>query len=82
MPAQSPTLSPTLSAMTPGLRSSSSSKPSSFLPTMSAPTSAALVKIPPPRRAKIEISEAPKLSATSALMTGREVGSIPLDTSA
>ena len=82
MPAQSPTLSPTLSAMTPGLRSSSSSKPSSFLPTMSAPTSAAFVKMPPPNRAKIEISDAPKLSATSALIIGRDVASTPVETSA
>ena len=34
--------------------------PASTLPTRSAPTSAPLVKMPPPRRAKIEISEAPK----------------------
>ena len=34
--------------------------PASTLPTMSPPTSAPLVKMPPPRRAKIEISEAPK----------------------
>ena len=47
MPAQSPTLSPTLSAMTAGLRGSSSA---SNFPTRSAPTSAALVKIPPPTR--------------------------------
>jgi hypothetical protein len=38
---------------------------------MSPPTSAPLVKMPPPRRAKIEISEAPKPSATSASMTVR-----------
>jgi hypothetical protein len=43
--------------------------PASTLPTMSPPTSAPLVKMPPPRRAKIEISEAPKPSATSASMT-------------
>ena len=63
MPAQSPTLSPTLSAMTAGLRGSSSGIPASTLPTRSAPTSAALVKMPPPRRAKIETSEAPNASA-------------------
>ena len=40
--------------------------PASTLPTRSAPTSAPLVKMPPPRRAKIEMSEAPKPSATSA----------------
>ncbi len=42
-PAQSPTLSPTRSAMTAGLRGSSSGMPASTLPTRSAPTSAALV---------------------------------------
>src|SRR6476660_8294602 len=61
MPAQSPTLSPTLSAMVAGLRGSSSGMPASTLPTRSPPTSAPLVKMPPPRRAKIEISEAPHL---------------------
>ncbi|CAM5246670.1 hypothetical protein RLIN73S_05253 [Rhodanobacter lindaniclasticus] len=66
MPAQSPTLSPTLSAITAGLRGSSSGMPASTLPTRSAPTSAPLVKMPPPRRAKIEISELPKASPTSA----------------
>ena len=71
MPAQSPTLSPTLSAIVAGLRGSSSGMPASTLPTRSAPTSAPLVKMPPPRRAKIEISEAPKPSATSASMTPR-----------
>jgi hypothetical protein len=74
MPAQSPTLSPTLSAMVAGLRGSSSGMPASTLPTRSPPTSAPLVKMPPPRRAKIEISEAPKESATSASMTVRLVG--------
>src|SRR3546814_10440711 len=59
MPAQSPTLSPTLSAITAGLRGSSSGMPASTLPIRSAPPSAPLVKMPPPRRAKIEISEAP-----------------------
>ena len=47
-PATSPTLSPTLSAITAGLRGSSSGIPASTFPTKSAPTSAALVKIPPP----------------------------------
>src|SRR4030042_1522572 len=51
-PAQSPTLSPTRSAMTAGLRGSSSGMPASTLPTRSAPTSAALVKMPPPTRLK------------------------------
>ena len=65
MPAQSPTLSPTLSAITAGLRGSSSGMPASTLPTRSAPTSAPLVKMPPPRRAKIEISEPPNARPTS-----------------
>src|SRR5215212_5748768 len=52
MPAQSPTLSPTLSAITAGLRGSSSGMPASIFPTRSAPTSAAFVKMPPPRREK------------------------------
>ena len=77
MPAQSPTLSPTLSAITAGLRGSSSGIPASTLPTRSAPTSAALVKMPPPRRAKIEISEAPNASATSASTTMRSLGAWP-----
>ena len=47
-PAQSPTLSPTRSAITAGFRGSSSGIPSSTFPTKSAPTSAAFVKIPPP----------------------------------
>ncbi|KAJ0575004.1 hypothetical protein HanIR_Chr05g0207991 [Helianthus annuus] len=46
--AQSPTLSPTLSAMTAGFRGSSSGIPCSTFPTRSAPTSAAFVYIPPP----------------------------------
>jgi hypothetical protein len=76
MPAQSPTLSPTLSAMVAGLRGSSSGMPASTLPTRSPPTSAPLVKMPPPRRAKIEISEAPKPSATSASITVRLIRGI------
>src|SRR3989304_2258348 len=52
MPAQSPTLSPTLSAIVAGLRGASSGIPFSILPTRSAPTSAALVKMPPPLRLK------------------------------
>ena len=36
--------------------------PASILPTRSAPTSAAFVKMPPPSRAKTEISEPPKAS--------------------
>ena len=59
MPATSPTLSPTLSAMTPGLRGSSSGMPASILPTRSAPTSALLVKMPPPTRENSATLEAP-----------------------
>lgn len=43
IPATSPTLSPTLSAIVPGFFGLSSSKPYSTLPTKSAPTSAAFV---------------------------------------
>ena len=43
MPATSPTLSPTLSAITAGFRGSSSGIPASTLSTKSAPTSAAFV---------------------------------------
>ena len=43
IPAISPTLSPTLSAMTPGFEGSSSSNPWTTLPARSEPTSAALV---------------------------------------
>ena len=67
MPAQSPTLSPTLSAITAGLRGSSSGMPASTLPTRSAPTSAPFVKMPPPSRAKIEISDEPKAKPRSGL---------------
>ncbi len=66
IPAQSPTLSPTRSATTPALRGSSSGMPASTLPTMSVPTSAPLVKMPPPRRAKTEISDAPNPNPMSA----------------
>ncbi len=64
MPAQSPTLSPTLSAMVAGLRGSSSGMPASTLPTRSAPTSAALVKMPPPTRRNSASSEPPKPNPT------------------
>ena len=59
IPATSPTLSPTLSAITPGLRGSSSGIPASIFPTRSAPTSALLVKIPPPTRENKATIEAP-----------------------
>ena len=65
MPAQSPTLSPTLSAMVAALRGSSSGMPCSTLPTRSAPTSAALVKMPPPTRMNMASSAAPKPKPSS-----------------
>ena len=65
IPAQSPTLSPTLSAMVAGFLGSSSGIPASILPTKSPPTSAPLVKIPPPSLAKIDIREDPNPRATS-----------------
>ena len=65
MPAQSPTLSPTLSAMVAALRGSSSGMPASTLPTRSAPTSAALVKMPPPTRMKRARRDAPKAKPMS-----------------
>ena len=52
IPATSPTLSPTLSAIQAGFLGSSSGIPASVFPTKSAPMSAALVKIPPPTLAK------------------------------
>ena len=73
MPAQSPTLSPTLSAITAGLRGSSSGIPASIFPTRSAPTSAAFVKMPPPRRAKTEISEPPNASPTRSSIADDEL---------
>ena len=66
MPAISPTLSPTLSAITAGLRGSSSGMPASNLPTKSAPTSALLVKIPPPTRENSATTEAPIAKPCSA----------------
>ena len=65
MPAQSPTLSPTLSAMVAALRGSSSGMPFSTLPTRSAPTSAALVKMPPPTLMNIASRAAPKPKPSS-----------------
>ena len=67
MPAQSPTLSPTLSAIVAALRGSSSGMFCSTLPTRSAPTSAALVKMPPPTRMNIASSAAPKPKPSSTL---------------
>ena len=59
MPATSPTLSPTLSAIVAGFKGWSSGIPASTLPTKSAPTSAAFVYIPPPTLANNAIDEAP-----------------------
>ena len=67
MPAQSPTLSPTLSAIVAALRGSSSGMPCSTLPTRSAPTSAALVKMPPPTRMNMASSAAPKPKPSSTV---------------
>ena len=57
-----------MSAITAGFLGSSSGMPASTFPTKSAPTSAPFVNIPPPSLAKIDISEAPKPKATSALI--------------
>ena len=65
MPAQSPTLSPTLSAIVAALRGSSSGMFFSTLPTRSAPTSAALVKMPPPTRMNMASSAPPNPNPTS-----------------
>ncbi|MBT9148195.1 MAG: hypothetical protein DDT32_01965 [Syntrophomonadaceae bacterium] len=64
MPAMSPTLSPTLSAITAGFLGSSSGIPASTLPTKSEPTSAALVKIPPPTLANRAMEDAPAPNPT------------------
>ena len=47
--------------------------PASTFPTRSAPTSAPLVKIPPPSLAKIDIREAPKPKATKGSINSRPV---------
>ena len=67
MPAQSPTLSPTLSAIVAAFRGSSSGMFCSTLPTRSAPTSAAFVKMPPPTRINIASSAAPKPKPSNTL---------------
>ena len=72
---QSPTLSPTRSATTAGFLGSSSGMPASTLPTKSAPTSAALVYIPPPSCAKSATNEAPKPYPTS--MSGISLIDVP-----
>src|SRR5919199_1093861 len=68
MPAASPTLSPTLSAIVAGFLGSSSGIPASTLPTRSAPRSAALVNIPPPARINSAIRLAP--IPTPAIISG------------
>src|SRR3989338_4514714 len=60
IPAQSPTLSPTLSAIVAAFLGSSSGIFFSIFPTRSAPTSAALVKIPPPTLMNKAMSVPPK----------------------
>ncbi|GBE23554.1 hypothetical protein BMS3Bbin01_02939 [bacterium BMS3Bbin01] len=65
MPAVSPTLSPTLSAITAGLRASSSGIPASSFPTRSAAISAAFVKMPPPTLANRAIEDAPRPMAVT-----------------
>ena len=71
MPATSPTLSPTLSAIVAGFRGSSSGMPCSTFPTRSAPTSAALVKIPPPTRANkaCELAPIPKHNIVTVMVS-------------
>ena len=67
IPATSPTLSPTLSAITAGFLGSSSGIPNSTLPVKSAAISAVFVKIPPPAFAKSANKLAPKLNAKTML---------------
>jgi len=74
IPATSPTLSPTLSAITPGFLGSSSGISASSFPTRSAPTSALLVKMPPPTRANNATSDAP---IPKPLNTGSDSISVP-----
>ena len=69
IPATSPTLSPTLSAMTPGFLGSSSGMFFSTFPTRSVPTSAAFVNMPPPTLANRATVLAPKLNPTTSFTT-------------
>lgn len=66
-PAQSPTLSPTKSAITAGFLGSSSGIPASIFPIISAPTSAAFVYIPPPSYANIATKDAPNPNPTKSI---------------
>lgn len=59
IPAMSPTLSPTLSAITPGFLMLSSGKSYTTFPTMSDPISAAFVYIPPPTLPKSAMIDPP-----------------------
>ncbi len=68
MPAASPTLSPTLSAIVAGFLGSSSGIPASTFPTRSAPKSAAFVNIPPPALMNNAIRLAP--IPTPAIING------------
>ena len=54
--------------------------PASTLPTKSAPTSAPLVKMPPPRRAKIEINDEPNAKPISGCNTAVRSCPAPIDT--
>lgn len=60
IPATSPTLSPTLSAIVAGFFGLSSGSPAYTFPTKSDPKSAAFVKIPPPTLAKRATLDPPK----------------------
>ena len=75
MPAISPTLSPTLSAITPGFLGSSSGMPASIFPTKSAPTSALLVKIPPPTLENRATADAPTPNPSNdfAILSGSSI---------
>ena len=78
IPAISPTLSPTLSAITPGFLGSSSGIPASIFPTRSAPTSALLVKIPPPTLENNATAEAPTPKPSNALASSLGSSITPL----
>ena len=54
--------------------------PASTLPTKSAPTSAPLVKMPPPKRAKIEIKEDPNANPIKGCNTEVRSCPAPIDT--
>ncbi len=64
--------------MVAGLRGSSSGIPASTLPTMSDPTSAALVNIPPPTLAKSAIDEAPNPKAATVFISWKIIYKIDI----